>query len=132
MVGESSGSSVANSQNPTISKGKGKEVRPSAVSHAIASSENQLRETFPMSPEIRTDNSASQPLPEPKVSSPSGKGKGKVTGKLGGKAKGKGTLSATKKPVKVGGVRKRPGMLALREIKKLQAQTEYIVPRLPF
>lgn len=71
-----------------------------------------------MSPESRTDNSASQPLPEPKVSSPSGKGKGKV-GKLIGKAKGKGTLSATKKPVKVGSIRKRPGLLALREIKKM-------------
>jgi histone H3 len=34
-----------------------------------------------------------------------------------------------------GGIKKprfRPGMLALKEIKRLQAQTESIIPRLPF
>jgi len=35
----------------------------------------------------------------------------------------------------LGGIKKtrfRPGMLALKEIRKMQAQTEAIIPRLPF
>ena len=87
-----------------------------------------------MSPQPRTDNSSSQPLPEskPRISGKGGK-LGKL-GKLGGKnGKGSsGSLSAIKKPVKEGSKRKRPGMLALKEIKKMQAQTEAIIPRLPF
>ena len=72
-------------------------------------------------------------------SSKVGGGKAKAIPELGGigrpsnKGMGKGGLSATKKAIrKDGGKRFRPGMLALKEIKKMQQQTEAVIPKLPF
>jgi hypothetical protein len=59
--------------------------------------------------------------------------RGRITGGAkfgGGKSKGKAIASEMQ-----GGIKKarfRPGMLALKEIKRMQAQTEAIIPRLPF
>lgn len=61
-------------------------------------------------------------------------GKGSESGKTANPSlrgtKGKGKLGGVPKPVKK--PRFKPGMLALQEIKRLQAQTENILPRLPF
>jgi histone H3 len=65
-------------------------------------------------------------------SRPSARGSSSIAGKYGSKGPksfGKalaGLENGVKKP------RFRPGMLALKEIKKMQAQTEAVIPRLPF
>ena len=73
--------------------------------------------------------SASQALPEAPIQT-GGKSKAHHQGGKGGKG---GNLSAVKKGIKgPGGKRFKPGQLALKEIRRMQQQTEAIIPRLPF
>ena len=89
------------------------------------------QETIDRTPTYQPANQASLPLPES-----SQKGAAMLPRKFGGKGAlmGKGKAkNIDGKPVQ--GVKKarfRPGLLALKEIKKMQAQTESVIPRLPF
>jgi histone H3 len=106
--------------------GKGNGKTPASDLTLFAPSTSVRDSSQPMSPNI---NGASEELPSPRPRSSMFGGGGKYGSKYGKGAKGK-ALSEH-----AGGVKKpriRPGMLALKEIKKMQSQTEAVIPRLPF
>jgi len=114
-----------------VGKGNGKKLS-SNLAQVIPSSLEEVKggttQASPASPGYI--NTASQELPCPPA-----RGSSSIAGKYGSKGpksfhyKGKGLSgleSGVNKP------RFRPGMLALKEIKKMQSQTEAVIPRLPF
>ena len=110
----------------TKQTGQPKKSRVTASEPDVAtnSSSYDVRSTYPASPKQLRVNVASLELPSRESHQSA------HPSKIGPKGKGKGKLSAVQKPVKKRMLK--PGMLALKEIRKLQQQTEYIIPRLPF
>ena len=113
--------------------GKGKKLSQTLSKEGVlheTEDDGNTNPTIEGTPEFQPlRTSGSQPLPEAPIHT-GGKSKSKSYGGKGGKG---GKLSAVKKGIKgPGGKRFKPGQLALKEIRKMQQQTEAVIPRLPF